>query len=141
MTVNQDQIIEELYSELRPIWKATEQALNEWQGEGNLQFPILLGMVAVRLNWDEKDVRKNDPFVRRYVHAHPEWHVTRGAKGGIMRIADKQKKEADKLAKEQTKQEMRAEIEAKAAAKAAQLASQPASSESSSDDQEDENDF
>jgi len=133
MTDN-NKIFEELYSELRPIWEATELALNEWQGEGNLQFPILLGMVAVRLNWDEKQLRQNDPYVRQYVRAHPDWHVTRGAKGGIMKMVDKNKKEADKLAKEAAKQQMRAELEAKAAAATTQVVTASPSSDEDEDD-------
>lgn len=93
---------------------ATEAALAEWTGEGNLQFPVLLGMMAVKNNWDEKQVRRADPFVRDYVRLHPDWHVTRGAHGGIMRMSERQKKEADKLAKDLAKKQMRDAIEAKA---------------------------
>lgn len=98
------------------VWEATEESLNEWSGskpEGNLQFPALLGMVAVKMNWDEKQVRENDPIVRFYVRNNPDWHVTRGAHGGIMPAAAKQKKEADRLAREQAKESARTAVEAK----------------------------
>lgn len=99
--------------DLLPIFQATEQALNEWSGEGNLQFPVLLGMIAVRLNWDEKQVRENDPFVRKYVRNNADWYVTRGAHGGIMRASERQKKEALKAAKEQAKKTIEEALQAK----------------------------
>jgi hypothetical protein len=74
-----------------------------------------MGMLAVKLNWDEKQVRENDPIVRYYVRNHPDWYVTRGAHGGIMRTTEKQKKEAEKTAKTTVKEQMKAAIEAKAA--------------------------
>jgi len=93
---------------------ATDAALSEWTGEGNLQFPVLLGMMAVKNNWNEKQVRRADPFVRDYVRLHPDWHVTRGAHGGIMRMSERQKKEAAQQAKDLAKKQMRDAIEAKA---------------------------
>lgn len=119
MNDDSELVMQAVFDELKPIYEATEQSLNEWQGEGNLQFPILLGMIAVRMNWDEKQLRENDPFVRKYVRKHSKWHVTRGAFGGIMRTEDKQKKEADKNAKELAKKQMKDAIVAKAAALAA----------------------
>lgn len=100
---------------IRAVWQATDEALAEWTGEGNLQIPVLLGMIAVRQQWDEKAVRDADPFVRFHVRNHPDWHVTRGAKGGIMRKADKDKKESLLRAKELVKQQMKDALEAKAA--------------------------
>jgi hypothetical protein len=116
---------EKLLNEYSELMAATDVALSEWSGEGNLQFPVLLGMMAVRANWDEKQVREADPFVRKYVRSHPDWYVTRGAHGGIMRSAEKQKKEAAKAAKDLVKKQMQDAIEAKAAADAAAKASTP----------------
>lgn len=104
---------QEVIDDLMPIFQATEEALNEWKGEGNLQFPVLLGMVAVRLNWDEKQVRENDPFVRKFVRKNKDWYVTRGAHGGIMKASERQKKEAALLAKEEAKKQIGAALEAK----------------------------
>lgn len=104
---------QEVINDLLPIFQATEDALNEWTGEGNLQFPILLGMIAVRLNWDEKQVRENDPFVRKYVRKNSDWYVTRGAHGGIMKATDRNKKESIKLAKDLVKKQMQEALEAK----------------------------
>jgi hypothetical protein len=103
---------------LRALFQKTDQVLSEWTGEGNLQVPILLGMMAVRFNWDEKQVRDYDPFVRYHVRNHPDWHVTRGAHGGIMRASEKQKKEAILLAKTIAKKQMVDALEAQAAAQA-----------------------
>lgn len=97
------------------LFDATEKALSEWQGEGNLQFPHLVHTMAVKLNWDDETMRKNDPIVRNIVRDHPDWYVTRGAHGGIMRRSEKDKKDAAKAAKELAKQQMKEAIEAKAA--------------------------
>jgi hypothetical protein len=116
MNDDSEKVVNDLLEELTQLFQMTDQVLSEWTGEGNLQFPVLLGMMAVRLNWDEKQLREADPFVRKYVRNHPDWHVTRGAHGGIMRSADKQKKEADKVAKDLAKKQMKEAIEAAAAA-------------------------
>ncbi len=111
-------IIQDVLDKLVPVFSATEQTLEEWKGEGNLQFPVLLGMMAVKLNWNEKQVRENDPLIRYYIRNNPNWYVTRGAHGGIMKASDKQKKEASKIEKENAKAQMKAAIDAKAAADA-----------------------
>ena len=97
--MSNDTVTESACDDLRPIFRATNEALSEWTGEGNLQFPKLLEMLALKLNWGEKQLREADVLVRWYVRRHPDWHVTRGAHGGIMRASEKQKKEAAKLAK------------------------------------------
>jgi hypothetical protein len=103
---------------VRALWKATDQFLSEWKEEGNLQIPELIKTMTQSLNWDEKTVRDNDPLIRYHVRHHPDWHVTRGAHGGIMRTSDKQKKEAAKQAKDVAKQIMAQALEAKALAAA-----------------------
>ena len=110
--------VQNVLDKLAPLFQATDEVLGEWSGEGNLQFPVLLGMMAVKLNWDEKQVRENDPLVRFYVRNNPDWYVTRGAHGGIMRATEKQKKEADRAAKEAARLQMKAAIEAKTSATA-----------------------
>jgi len=109
-------IIKNILDDLTGIFTATDSVLNDWTSEGNLQFPALLGMMAIKLNWDDKQVREADPLVRYYVRKHPDWYVTRGAHGGIMRTASKQKKDAEKLAKVSVKNDLKAQIEAKVAA-------------------------
>jgi hypothetical protein len=108
-------IKEKVLNEMSELFEATDNALNEWAGEGNLQFPVLFGMIAMKLNLDEKQVKEMDPFVRKYVRSHPEWYVTRGAHGGIMKASDKQKKEAAKEAKDLAKKQMQEALEAKVA--------------------------
>jgi hypothetical protein len=107
--------IQSTLDDLTAIFTATDEVLSGWTGEGNLQFPTLIGMMAVKLNWDEKQAREADPLIRFYVRKHPDWYVTRGAHGGIMRLADKQKKEAAKTAKAAIKDQLKAQIEAKVA--------------------------
>ena len=124
--------IQSVLDGLTTLWTATDQALNEWNGDGNLQFPVLLGMIGVKLNWDEKQLREADPLVRYYVRRNPDWHVTRGAHGGIMRASEKQKKDAFKSAKEAAKAQMAAAL----AAKVATATAVPVPVESESDDSE-----
>jgi hypothetical protein len=110
--------VQAVLDKLAPLFQTTNEVLTEWAAgasEGNLQFPVLLGMMAVKLNWDEKQVRENDPLVRFYVRNNPEWYVTRGAGGGIMRATEKQQKDAAKAAKEAAKAQLQAAIEAKTA--------------------------
>lgn len=107
--------IQKVTESLAVIFAATEEALNEWQGEGCLQIPTLVASLALKLNWDVKQIRENDPLVRYYIRNNPEWHVTRGAHGGIMRVTDKNKKEADKASKQAIKEQVKADIEAKLA--------------------------
>lgn len=99
--------------DINAIFAATETALNEWNGDGCLQFPNLLATVAIKMSWNDKQVREADPIVRFYVRKHSEWHVTRGAHGGIMRVSDRNKKESDKLAKQQARAQARAATEVK----------------------------
>lgn len=108
--------------ELVPIWNATDEVLADWKGDGCLQLPALMGMLAVKLGWTDKQMRENDPFIRRYLRHHEEWHVTRGAGGGVMRRAEKDKKEAEKLAKELARKQVEAAIAAKTAQKLAEAA-------------------
>jgi hypothetical protein len=108
--------IETNLENIRALFTATDQFLSEWKEEGNLQIPELIKTMTRSLNWDEKTVRDNDPLIRYHVRHHPDWHVVRGAHGGIMRASDKQKKEAAKQAKDLAKQTMVAALEARAQA-------------------------
>lgn len=123
-------VIQSVTDQLVVVFKAADEILNDWSGDGNLQFPNLMGMLAVKMNWNEKQVRENDPIVRYYVRNNPEWYVTRGAHGGIMRSSDRNKKDQAKAAKEALKQQMKATIEAKVSAKSS-------SNDSDSDDSDD----
>ena len=105
--------IKTVLDNLTSVFSATNDVLNDWKSEGNLQFPDLIGMLAVKLNWDDKQMREADPLVRYYVRKHPDWYVTRGAHGGIMRVTEKQKKEAAKASKASVKDLLKAQIEAK----------------------------
>lgn len=104
--------VQNVLDKLSTVFTVTEEMLNDWSGEGCLQFPALMASIAVKLNWDEKQVREADPLVRYYVRNNPNWHVTRGAHGGIMRLSDKQNRESAKQAKDALKAQMKAAIEA-----------------------------
>lgn len=114
-----------------PYLAVVEEVLNEWNGEGCLQFPTLMGTVSMKLGWigkeGEKIARAKEPIIREYVRTHPDWHVTRGAHGGIMRASEKQKKDDAIAAKKKAKEELAAAIEAEVARKKAEaLAKQTA---------------
>lgn len=107
-----------------PVLLAVDEFLSAWSGEGCLQFPNLLGSIQAKLGWDDKQLRANDPIIREYIRNHPDWYVTRGAHGGIMRASDKQKKEDALAAKVKAKAELNAILDAKVKAEAAVKASQ-----------------
>lgn len=109
------EVIQATLDRLAEIFTVTDEVLSDWTGETNLQFPVLLGMIAVKMNWDEKQVREADPLIRFYIRNNPDWYVTRGAHGGIMRSSDKQKKELAKANKDAIKKQMQAIIDAKVA--------------------------
>jgi hypothetical protein len=104
-----------------------DEILNDWSGESCYQLPALLGQIKLRMGWDDKQLRSNDPIIREYIRNHPDWYVTRGAHGGIMRRAEKQKKEAALEAKKKAKEEINAALDAEVARKRSE-ASAPADS-------------
>ena len=101
------------------VFTVVDEILNEWKGQGCYQIPTLLGNIKLKMNWDDKQLRAKDPIIRDYLRNHPEWHVTRGAGGGIMRASEKQQREVAKLAKEKAKADIAAAIDADIAKKAA----------------------
>jgi hypothetical protein len=107
---------QKLFNELTIVFDSTEEVLTAWTSTESLKFPHLLDQLAAKLDWDEPAKRRNDPFVRGYIHSHPDWKSSRGAKGGIQRASVFNKKLEDKQAKEAAKREMAASIEAKTAA-------------------------
>lgn len=127
--------VDNTLDKIKTVLEYVEEALSEWTGNGNLQFPVLIQMVAVKANWNEKELRLNDAIVRYHVRNHEDWHVTRGAHGGIMRTTEKQKKDAEKLAKETAKNQVKAALAAKIAE---QSASVTTASSDESDDSEDD---
>ena len=59
-------------------------------------------------------------IIREYIRNHPDWYVTRGAHGGIMRFSEKQKKDAIVEAKKKAKEEINAQLDAEVAKKKAE---------------------
>lgn len=108
--------IDSVLKQISVIFNSTDEILCEWNGDGNLQFPVLLKMLADKMNWDEKQIREADPIIRFYIRRNSDWHVTRGAHGGIMRASDKQKKDFSKIAKDSVKKQMQTALDAKVAA-------------------------
>ena len=112
------------------ILTVVDEVLNEWTGEGCLQFPTMMITVSNRLGWDDgseeglKLQRAKEPIIREYVRTHAEWYVTRGAHGGIMKRSEKTKKEEIRLAKEKAKAELSAALDAEAARKKADALAQ-----------------
>lgn len=107
-----------------PMLLAVDAALSDWKGEGCLQFPILMTSVSAKLGWDSETQRKKEPIIREYVRNHPDWYVTRGAHGGIMRRSEKEQKDALKAAKDKAKAELNAALEAEVARKKAEALAQ-----------------
>jgi hypothetical protein len=98
---------------LKPMLNIVDEILNAWNGEGCYQVPGLVLSVAAKLNWNDKQIRSNDPIIRAYLKDHPTWYVTRGAGGGVTRRDEWQKKEAIKVAKEKAKAELKLVLETK----------------------------
>lgn len=107
--------IENIVEKITTIFEATEEALASyaWQDGKNLQIPVLLGMIALKLGWDEKLIKINDPIIRFYLRTNTTWDVTKGAHGGVRPASKRQKQEELKAEKEAIKAQMRAEINAK----------------------------
>jgi hypothetical protein len=101
--------------DMQEILEKTEEVLSEWTSDGNLQFPSLLASLGLKMSLTDHQLREADAVVRIYIRRHSEYHVTRGAKGGIMRVSDKQKKEEEKSVKEAAKKLFKEQLEAKLA--------------------------
>jgi hypothetical protein len=114
------------------MFQIVDEVLNDWTGEGCLQFPTLMGTITIKMGWDGKEgdklARANEPIIRDYVRNHPDWYVTRGAHGGIMRASEKQKKEDAKAAKDKAKADLATAIAATIAKKKAEALAAAAAS-------------
>lgn len=124
--------VESFLNEQKNILKIVDEILDAWTGDGCYQVPTLLLNLASKLSWNADQMRRNDPIVRLYLKDHPLWFITRGAKGGIMRRAEHDKREAAKLAKEKAKAEIKAQLLEKSAALTASVS---ATTETVSDDE------
>ena len=110
--MNSKESIDVVLEGLKPLFNVTEDVLHEWNWESNMQFPVLMEKLAVKMNWVEDDVRLADPLVRYYVRHSPVWHVSRGAGGGIMRTCDKGKRVVNKQVKKKADQNLKAQMRA-----------------------------
>lgn len=100
------------------IFEATNDVLNEWklsrQGDVCYKIPELVAQLAVKLNWNDKEVRENDALVRFFLRNNPDLFVTRGARGGVKFIEDQQARQAAQSSKTALKAQLKAKIEASA---------------------------
>ena len=109
--------IQKKLDELKNIFTATDEVLDSWKSKDeNLQVPALIGLLAVRLNWSEADIRNHDPVVRSYLRTHEVWEVIRGAHGGIVKRVERKNKATEKSIKAAVRAQMKAAIEAHLAA-------------------------
>ena len=121
MSNNVPQHHQSFFDDLSPVLELVDRILTEeWDGEGCLQFPTLMGKVITALSWDTKATRATEPIIREFIRKHPTWCVTRGAHGGIMKRAKKEEKEALLAAKLQAKADMKRALEAEEAKKKAE---------------------
>ena len=117
-------------SQLVPLFLIVDEVLNDWKGDKCYQLPVLLMNIKSKMNWSgeegDKQFRAKDPIIRDYIRNHPDWYITRGAHGGVMKRADRDKKEAaaesKRIAVEKAKLEVKMAIEADIAKKAVDAA-------------------
>jgi len=123
-------------SQLAPLFNVVEEVLNDWTGDKCYQLPVLLMNIATRMNWDTdgKQLRAKDSIIRDYIRNHPDWDITRGAHGGVVRRSAKLNKEAAAKAKRESIEAAKKEIMATIDSNVAATASNDNSSDNDSDD-------
>lgn len=96
----------------KEIFAETEKILVD-QASNNLKFPQLIQLVSAKLNVSPDRQKVIDPFVRYYLKFHPDFHPSRGAKGGIEPMKNYQDRLSVKATKTAIKKELVAEIDAR----------------------------
>ncbi len=88
--------IQNYFDSLAPLFQVVDEVLNDYTGDKCYQLPLLLMNVSAKMNWDAegKQLRAKDPIIRHYIKNHPDWDITRGAHGGVVRRAENEKKKA-----------------------------------------------
>lgn len=76
--------IDNIINDFRKVCEAAEAALVEWGGVGSIQFPVLHTMVISKLGMDMIQDKDLEAQIRQYVRKNPKYHISRGAKGGVM---------------------------------------------------------
>lgn len=102
MSTNESDIVK-ITNHLQEIFLATEAALDDWKGEGCLQFSVLFKMVGIKMGADDDQVKLYDPIIRFFISQHSQYSSRRGARGGVIRIEDKLRMEKAKKEKETRK--------------------------------------
>lgn len=101
------------------LFTMVEDFLSAWDWDKNktCQLPILLKHLQEQNNWLKKEQNAKDPLIRDYLRSHIYYDISRGAFGGIILRAVKQKRDAEietkKAAIEAAKKEINASFEAK----------------------------
>ena len=85
--------INEVLSKIGKIYEAADEIFYSWDGPGLLQVPNFMGMLAVKLDIEDKEIRNIDPLIRFYLKHHADFYIARGAKGGIDRRSNKTEKD------------------------------------------------
>jgi hypothetical protein len=98
---------------LEVLFEQVDNELNDYKDEKCLEVPTLIGVLATKYGWNEKEVKENDHLVRFYIRRHPDWVITRGAHGGITRRSNIQAKIQAKANKEAAKKLIKDAIDAK----------------------------
>lgn len=87
---------QETLNNIDKIFTTTDEMLMAWTEEGKLPVPTLVGRVSVKLGWNDKQYKENDPIVRYYLRRHDNYKVALGAYGGIERLEDFEKRTSSK---------------------------------------------
>jgi hypothetical protein len=97
----------------RSIFTETDTIINEYSGKDNMKFPDLINLVSIKLAFAPELLPQVDPFIRYYVRSNPEFHTSRGAKGGIERMSVYQARVKAQQAKSEAKKQITELLEAK----------------------------
>lgn len=103
--------IDKISNHMREIGEVIEDEFSNWNSAECMPFQTLFQALCTKLNWSEDDFKKNDPFVRWYVHKHDEWTSVRGVKGGCQRLSLVNARKAAVAAKDAIKAEVMAKID------------------------------
>ena len=89
------------------VFSLTQEFLNDWVSDKNIQFSKILEFVCVKLSiTDALRIKESDNLIRMFVRKHPDWHIIKGNKGGIMRMSKFKDKLAAKVEQNKLKEEI-----------------------------------
>jgi hypothetical protein len=124
---------------LEIVFVELEKILNQWAIKEAAQYPMIMTLLAEKLDWDEDQKNLYNPVVRFYVKESEDWVSRPGVGGGVIKAGlktpskisrSKRKIEVDAKLKEA----MMAEVEARAALKSKNILSETESQKSVMED-------